>query len=281
MTVPTRAVRAGGLTLAYRDVGSGPPVLLLHPGPGLDGSVFFPWFERLADRHRLFALDLPGNGRSEPDDPAGMEVADHARIVGAVAEALGLRDYTLLGHSFGSFVALAHAVTAPPRLGRVVASCSVASDESQGSVRERLDAFTPEPLREQVRDAFQREPDVASSEDCRRVWADQLPFFLADPEGPVRDTLVDLWRDVAYRVPATRWGGGEADYDVRDGLRALAIPVLAIGGRHDRATPPAASDEIAAVAPRGQAAVIEDAGHFPFAEQPHAYFAALEGFLAG
>jgi pimeloyl-ACP methyl ester carboxylesterase len=201
--------------------------------------------------------------------------------VGGFAAALGLRGYTLLGHSFGSFVALAHAVAAPHALGRVVASCSVASDESGGSVRERLDAFEPADLRERARDAFRREAEVETPEDCRRVWEDQLPFFLAEPQGAVRDELVARWRDVRYRVPATRWGGGEADFDVRDGLRTLAVPLLAIGGRHDRATPPEATEEIAALAPHGRAVVLDDAGHFPFAEAPGAYFSALESFLAG
>jgi pimeloyl-ACP methyl ester carboxylesterase len=90
---------------------------------------------------------------------------------------------------------------------------------------------------------------------------------------------VRLWRTVEYRVPATVWGGGEDDYDVRDGLRRLRLPLLAIGGRHDRATPPDATEEIAALAPDGRAAIVETAGHFAFAEDPDAYFAILEGWL--
>jgi pimeloyl-ACP methyl ester carboxylesterase len=53
------------MALHVRDLGEGPPVVLLHPGPGLDGSVFLPGATALADAgFRALLVDLPGSGRS-------------------------------------------------------------------------------------------------------------------------------------------------------------------------------------------------------------------------
>ena len=53
--------------------------MLLHAGPGLDGSIFLPGAEALADRYRLLLVDLPGNGRSP--DPEEWTLAAHARAL--------------------------------------------------------------------------------------------------------------------------------------------------------------------------------------------------------
>src|ERR687896_532550 len=72
-------------TLHVRELGAGPPVVLLHPGPGLDGSVFLPGAELLAQTHRVLLVDLPGNGRSEDGDRNEWSFAGFARAVERLA----------------------------------------------------------------------------------------------------------------------------------------------------------------------------------------------------
>jgi pimeloyl-ACP methyl ester carboxylesterase len=79
-----------------RDLGSGPPVVLLHPGPGLDGSVFLPAAEALAEHHRVLLVDLPGNGRSPDGDRNDWSLAGFARAVERLARELDLRDWWAL-----------------------------------------------------------------------------------------------------------------------------------------------------------------------------------------
>ncbi len=122
--------REGGAAVMHvRDLGDGPPVVLLHAGPGLDGSIFLPGAERLARSHRLLIADLPGNGASEDGDRAEWSLAGFARAVEQLVSELGLRDWTLLGHSFGGYVAMQHLVDFPGSASRVVASCTDASED--------------------------------------------------------------------------------------------------------------------------------------------------------
>ena len=81
-----------------RELGEGPAVLMLHPGPGLDGTVFLPGVERLAETHRVLLADLPGNGHSPDGDRNEWTLAGFARAVERLAQQLELRDWTLLGH---------------------------------------------------------------------------------------------------------------------------------------------------------------------------------------
>jgi len=275
----TMEIVANDLRLHWREAGAGRPLILLHPGPGLDGSIFFPFLEPLAERHRLIALDLPGNGRSDQGGPDDWTLASCADTVAAFADALGLREYTLLGHSFGSFVALTHLARHPGAAARVVASCGAASETWLQTMSDRLAAFEPAALREQVRQAFDRESRAQTPEDCRRVWADEMPFFVADPQGDALERLTEALERVVFQPAIYTTEGPDETYDVRAELAHSHTPVLAIGGALDHSIPPEASEEIARLAPHGTLAIIEGAGHFPFVETPAAYLNTLRDWL--
>lgn len=251
-----------------RDIGAGPPVVLLHAGPGLDGSIFLPGAERLARSHRLLIVDLPGSGRSE--DPGDWTLAAHARAVEALAAELGLRAWTLLGHSFGGYVAMRHLTDFPGSAARYVASCTDASEEPAAE-EDWYSGLSPD-VAARVQAAEELEASATTPEELRRAWLGMLPVFARDPA-----VLEPMLADVVFRPGAVGHEMGELE-----ALSALAgtdVPVLAIAGSEDRATPPAAARRIADTAPRGELLMIEGAGHFPFAEAPDRYWPALEAWL--
>ena len=92
--------------------GSGPSVVFLH-GLGMSASTWDAVAERLADRHTVLAVDLPGHGGSpSPDDPEAFTrdaaLADLDEVIA------GLDDVpVIVGHSLGGYLALAHAATRP------------------------------------------------------------------------------------------------------------------------------------------------------------------------
>ncbi len=104
-------------------------MVLLHPGPGVDGSVFLPGAQALGETHRVLVVDLPGNGRSPGGDSADWTFAGFAQAVETLAGELALEDWTLLGHSFGGFVTMQHLIDFPGSAARVVASCTDADEE--------------------------------------------------------------------------------------------------------------------------------------------------------
>jgi pimeloyl-ACP methyl ester carboxylesterase len=272
-------VDVGGTGMYIHEVGHGDPIVLLPPGPGLDGSVFFPWFERL-EGYRLLAVDLPGHGGSDRGDPTRWTVVDWAADVARLAETLEPRDYTLLGHSFGARIALQHAVDHPGLAARVVCSGGVAHAGALAHVDETFASFGTPELRASVEAAFEAEESVETPADCHAAWMGMMPFFLSDPQGPALHDIERNWRDVRYS-PEIHRHEGFGDYDVRASLPGVTVPVLVITGRDDRITRPEESEEIAALLPNATLRILEDTGHFPFAERPDAYLGAIRDWLAG
>jgi pimeloyl-ACP methyl ester carboxylesterase len=70
-----------------------------------------------------------------------------------------------------------------------------------------------------------------------------------------------------------------ADYDVSGSLAGVTVPVLAIAGAGDRATTPSDTGAIAVRAGDGRLVTIDGAGHFPYAERPEAWVAAVRAFV--
>jgi pimeloyl-ACP methyl ester carboxylesterase len=254
------------MPLHVRDLGSGRPIVFLHPGPGLDGSVFLPGAQRVADAgYRVLLVDLPGSGRSPATD---WTLAAHAEAVEDLVNELGLQDWTLLGHSFGGYIAMQHLAdfgTAE----RYVASCTDADEEPAPGVSEdRFENVSPE-----VEAAFEREGSVTTADECREVWLGEMPFFANDPAAvePMLDRVV--FQPEAHR--SRDWG----ELHALDALAAFDGPVLAIAGADDRPQPPGNARRIADAAQHGDLVVIDGAGHFPFAEKPDAYWPALIDWL--
>src|SRR3954453_9715886 len=253
------------MPLHVRDLGSGPPVVFLHPGPGLDGSVFLPGAQQVADAgYRVLLVDLPGSGRSPATD---WTFAAQAEAVEDFVNDLGLTGFTLLGHSFGGYVAMQHLVDFGTA-ARYVASCTDAEEEPAPGVSEdRWDDMAPE-----VEAAFEREASVTTAEECRAVWRDQLPFFANDP------AAVEPMLDRVVFVPEAHRSRDWGELHALDALAAFPGPVLAIAGADDRAPPPGNARRIAEAA-GGDLLVIDGAGHFPFAETPDGYWPPLIDWL--
>ena len=257
-----------------RELGEGPPVLVLHPGPGLDGTVFLPGVELLARSHRVLLADLPGNGHSPDGDRSEWTLAGFARAVEHLARDLELEDWTLLGHSFGGFVAMQHLVDFPESLAaRYIASCTDASETPPPGEPEDPLAGLSEEDRERVAEGTAREQVATSPQQLKDAWMEQAPRLTVSEAA-----LARMLRDVLFRPEMARprdWGELEA-------LSTLAFsekPVLAIGAELDRAIDPVAARRIAITAPRGELLMFDGCGHFPFAEQPQRYWEAVEAWL--
>lgn len=271
-------VDIGDARLFVHEHGAGEPIVMVPPGPGLDGSVFFPWFHRLKG-YRLLGVDLPGHGRSDRGVPERWTVSDWASDLTRLADALALEGFTLLGHSFGARVALQHAVDFPGRATRVICSGGIAHRGALAHMEDTFESWGTPELRARVDAAFEAEDVVETPADCHAAWMGQMPFLLAEAGGPAAVAIDQGWRSARYS-PEIHRHGSFGDFDVRLSLPEVAVPALVVTGRDDRITRPQESEEIAGLLPQSTLAIIEGAGHFPFVERPNDYFTVLEQWLA-
>jgi pimeloyl-ACP methyl ester carboxylesterase len=109
----------GNVTLAYLELGAGPPVVCL-PGWSQAAEQFEPVMQRLATDHRVLALDHRGHGRSGQPG-RGYRLHRLAADLHEILVALELEQVTLLGHSMGVAVIWAYLdLFGPTRLDRLV-----------------------------------------------------------------------------------------------------------------------------------------------------------------
>ncbi len=123
--IPQYYATLRGVRTAFADSGAarlphraGPPILFIH---GLAGNVGH-WVHvapRFLDRHRVLAIDLPGNGASDRD-PARHSIEEYVDHVAAFLDHVGESKAVLVGHSMGGMVALRFALRQPSRLAAAV-----------------------------------------------------------------------------------------------------------------------------------------------------------------
>jgi pimeloyl-ACP methyl ester carboxylesterase len=274
-------VSVGDVALHVHERGEGRPLVALHGGPGLDGSVWFPGLDPLAEGgYRVLAPDHRANGRSEAGDPARWTVPQMADDVEALIGALALEDPVVIGWSFGSFVAQSHMVRHGSARAYVLMG-TVAEPGALANVAQELATFEPEALRLQVAASWEREATVETPEQAKQLMDDQMPFHVADPTGPVVAQLIAADR-VVYRPEVLRHFAAGGEYgmlDLREELRSVTRPTLILSGAHDRTTAAASAHELTAILPCCEEIVLSNSAHMLPYEQPDEFTAALAGFL--
>ncbi|MGH8996490.1 MAG: alpha/beta fold hydrolase [Acidimicrobiales bacterium] len=262
----------------------GVPILAFHGGPGLDHHMFGDYLDPLTDdrRYRLVLVDERAQGRSDrAAAPSTWTMARMVADITDVAASLGLDRYVVLGHSFGSFLALRHAVDFPGAAAATIVSGGVASARWLARVESELATFEPVELREQVASSWAREATVDSEADAAALFADQIPFHFGDPRDP-------RIADYSRRTPAARYSpdvlrafanNGYGGIEVEDRLASVAQPVLVLSGRRDRTCSVEAGAEMAGLLPNAEFVVFEHSGHLFFVEEQDRFIEAVRGFL--
>jgi pimeloyl-ACP methyl ester carboxylesterase len=115
------------VTVAYTDIGAGPPLLLMHGIPTWS-YLYHQVIDRLAETHRVIAPDFIGHGSSDMRDGLDRSLLAQRDMILAFMDALSLPAATLVGHDTGGGVALIMAVENGTRVDRLVLSNIVAYD---------------------------------------------------------------------------------------------------------------------------------------------------------
>ena len=100
-------------------VADDPPVLLAHAGPGSSAGLV-PLIQQLAERRRVIAPDMPGNGDSDPLPMASPALADYVAQTVEMLDLLGIAQVDFCGHHTGAHIGLELALRHPARVRRLV-----------------------------------------------------------------------------------------------------------------------------------------------------------------
>ncbi|HEX4573505.1 MAG TPA: alpha/beta fold hydrolase, partial [Gemmatimonadales bacterium] len=112
-------VTVPGARLYTRRAGDGPPVVVLHGGPGAHHDYLLPQYDRLALRRALLYYDQRGGGRSPVPRETPVGWREHVADLEALRAHWGLEQLVLLGYSWGGLLAVLYALEHPDRVGQL------------------------------------------------------------------------------------------------------------------------------------------------------------------
>ncbi|HEY1334476.1 MAG TPA: alpha/beta fold hydrolase [Myxococcaceae bacterium] len=275
--------------LYVREVGSGAAILVLHGGPDFDHRYLLPDLDRLSDGYRLVYYDQRGRGDSARVRPEDVSLASELADLDAVRQAFHLDRVVLLGHSWGTVLALEYAVRHPERVSRMILmNPAPASTAQYRRVRkERLEALGSDLDRMKAiraTDAFRRgdpdavaayyrihfKPALARTEDLERVMTSFRTSFT--PEG------ILAGRAIEDQLMKETWGSDS--YDLLPRLGKVTVPTLVITGNHDF-FPVSMAEEISRALPSSRLVTLPGCGHFTYLECPAEVRRAVDEFLGG
>lgn len=259
-----------GVQLHFESDGDGPPIIALHGGLGFDHTYMRRGLAPLAQSARLITPDLRCNGRSEaPIDSLTMErLADD---IAGLMDVLEIPAATVLGHSYGGFVAQELALRHPERLARLVL---VDTSPGQPGVAEIPPEGPPQP--EGLVRLFANPP---TSDEAATAFVPQiLPYYLYSLDV---DSAMPFFVGSQMRVAPMQQGFALlAGWSSVDRLREVTAPTLCLWGRHDVITSLPQSGRILDRIQGAELRVFDRSGHFPFMEEPEDFFRELNRWLA-
>jgi len=270
--------RDDGPLIAGLRAGSGPPVLLLHGGPGLGFDYLRDLADELAHENDVAWYQQRGLEPSAAEGPytVAADVGDARRVL----DALGWQRAYVVGHSWGGHLALHVAEAMPERLLGVLAVDPLGSvgDGRWPEFDEEIFRRTPEHVRARAREIDELSTagaadDELALEGMRLVW----PAYFADPERapPMPEVRIATERS-AEMVPSIL-----AELPALEaGLPGIRVPVGFVHGSRSP-MPLAASTDAAERIPDAWVEVVEGAGHFVWVEAPGAVRASLRRLTAG
>jgi pimeloyl-ACP methyl ester carboxylesterase len=278
----------GALRVHHTHGGRGAPVLFIH---GLGSSGYLEWrfnLEPTAVRHRVYAPDLPGFGRSEKPR-ARYGIPYFTRFIERYMEGRGLRSAAIIGASLGGRIALELALRHPRRVNKLVLVNSLGL--GRPSMRLTYGLITLPRVGETMMSVTRNALNWVPAAMIRRV-AGRYVGASADLSRTMDDGYLDNLRELyaaegyhdAYLatvrslVTPTALFGNE--YDVSGRLNDIKVPLQLIWGANDPLFPLVHATRAHALVKNSRLAVIEGAGHTPQAERPEEFNRVLLDFLS-
>jgi len=285
-----------GAFIYFEAFGSGPPLLILHGGPGASHDYFLPYLVPLARTNRLVFIDERGSGRSTKiENAADYTIDNMVSDAEAVRQALGLGRINLLGHSCGGVLAQAYALKYQENLSHLVLCSTFCSTRRMNIVLAKMKAGMPQELRDRI-DKLEGaglyghgkdyEKNRYTPEYMEAAWGEGYFPYLYQSR-PDANFAPASFGNIAWDVYREMWGsygefvidGNLTSAEYAERLPSLKVPTLITVGDHDECDASLSRDMNSLIA-GSKLVVLPQSGHMTFVDQPRLFIDAVQGFLS-
>jgi proline iminopeptidase len=262
-------IHINGLDIYVKMLGTGDPIVFLHGGPGVEHRYFLPHVEPLAEHFTLVFYDQRGCGQSQrAENPLDYSMGQEVATLEGLRRALGFERINVLGHSWGSILALLYAASHSTHVHKLMLVSAVGAT-SAGLKRfgeELMARMTPEDkerynqMEEKIKTGKVRYEHAIEELLTHIIY----PYYFKNSQAQSRLTKANINTDVNKALSADII----TNYNLTSTLPGLSrIPVLAAQGVSDLITPDAIKDLLLKYMPFAELNVFEQSGHFPFIEE--------------
>ena len=253
----TERLMVHGIELETVRRGAGRPILLLHGFQTIDPAARF--LDLLARHGEIIAPSSPGFGKSSR--PKDFDtVYDLVHLYLELADTLSPEKVTLIGLSFGGWLAAEVGAACSDRLRKLVLVDPVGIKVSGPDTPDILDIFNRSP--DDVRQKSWHDPDRFAP-DFNAMSDEALTVYARNREA----LCLYAWHPYMYNPQLPRW------------LGRIKVPTLLLWGESDRIVTPDYGRAYSRLIPGSRFELIERAGHHPEIEQPEAFVERVSRFL--
>ncbi len=246
------STEVNNLNISYQVAGEGDAVLLLH-GWGAEAASFQPVFEWLAQSHTVYALDLPGFGKSQIP-PTAWDTSDYAQFVKAFLEEFCIPKVHLIGHSFGGRISIILSAEHPEKVDKLILVDSA-------GIR------PPRTTKYYLRVGIAKVGKLLRRSGKPGIWLANAMSARAGSKdyqeaGEMRTTLVKV-----------------VNQDLRALLPRISASTLLVWGEHDKDTPVSFGRIMEQEIPDAGLVILKEAGHFSYLDQFPQFCRIVASFL--
>jgi proline iminopeptidase len=274
--------RIGGANIRCESIGKGNPVIVIHGGPGMSHDYLLPGMEMLAKDHQVVFYDQRGCGQSGGlEEPLEITLERYVADVEGIRKAYGFERPSIVGHSWGGYVAMNYAIAYPDYVDKLVLVNPIPSTpQGMGSFMSEYERRMA-PLKEKL-DCMVLSPeyltgDPAVTEDYYKTIFQTYVFDNAK----VKDLNLKTTPSAALNNKQVQeiFAPILADpRDLTDDLKKLKIPTLIVSGDVD-VVPAFTAEETSKSIPGSKFILIRNCGHFPFVEKPEIFNDTIGNFI--
>jgi len=273
-------VDGNGAQLYYKIFGTGEPVIVLHGGPGFDHIHMLP-FNQLSKKYKVIFYDQRATGNSTGEiNENSITLNSFVNDLENIRKKLNLGKIHLIGHSWGSVLAMYYGIKHPDHLKSLILLACYASSEVFGpyfqNIQEKTlpqDSLAMKRIKES--DAFQsKQVEVVQkyyqiaikSMFHDPVFAERMDFRMSENTARNQGAVSGLLMK------------NIGQFDIHAKLSTIQCPTLIIHGDSDP-LPYEAAYKVHQSIPQSRIGVLKNSGHFMFIESPETLFSIIHDFL--
>ena len=271
-------VPVNGVELSIEVLGDGPPLLFTTPGWG--ASIHgYRHLQPLEDQFTVIWTETRGSGQSSAPPDGDYRLSSFTADSEALREALGIERWWIAGHSYGGALAQDYMAHHPERCLGAILLCTrpVPADPwNFEDIINRGTARAGDPGCDAALEAFARQP--ASDAEATQQIGDILPLYFRTLDAAQR-FAVDC-EGMTCRVDAmVAEYPQNADRGSIDILPTVDVPTVIIAASDDFVCSPPKNQRVHLAIPGSKFVLVENAGHFPWFEEPAQFWAGLNSAL--